>query len=128
MAGRIGDDAARGEDWSATEVLAHLAHFEVLVGARIRMVLTLDRPPLAGFDQEEANRRFGDALSPDLALALFAANRAANCELLGRMEPADWDRLGIHPIRGEEPLSKTVAMLLRHDRDHLEQFRAALGR
>ena len=92
------------------------------------MVLTLDRPPLAGFDQEEANRRFGNALSPELALALFAANRAANCELLSRMEPADWDRPGIHPTRGEEPLSKTVAMLVRHDRAHLEQFRAALGR
>ena len=34
--------------WSPAEVVAHLAHFEVLAGARIRMVLTLDRPPATG--------------------------------------------------------------------------------
>jgi len=51
LSARLGG-AAGGEGWSAAEVLAHLAHFEVLAGARIRMVLTLDRPPLAAFEQE----------------------------------------------------------------------------
>ena len=125
LSARLGG-AAGGEGWSAAEVLAHLAHFEVLAGARIRMVLTLDRPPLAAFEQEEFNRRFGDALDPAAALELFAINRRANCDLLERLEPADWDRIGLHVVRGEEPLAKTVAMLLRHDHDHLEQFRAAL--
>ncbi|HEX6349944.1 MAG TPA: DinB family protein [Candidatus Dormibacteraeota bacterium] len=114
------------EGWSPAEVLAHLAHFEVLAGARVRMVLTLERPPLAAFDQEDFNRRFADALPAAEALELFAVNRRATCDLLERLEPADWERPGLHPTRGEEPLAKTVAMLLRHDRDHLEQFRGAL--
>ena len=108
-------------------MLAHLAHFEVLAGARVRMVLTLEKPPLAAFDQEDFNRRFADALPAADALELFAVNRRATCELLERLEPADWERPGLHPTRGEEPLARTVAMLLRHDRDHLEQFRSALG-
>ncbi|HEY8643700.1 MAG TPA: DinB family protein [Candidatus Dormibacteraeota bacterium] len=111
--------------WSPAEVVAHLAHFEVLAGARIRMVLTLDRPPLAAFDQEEFNRRFADLLPLEAALELFALNRRVNCDLLDRLESADWERAGLHPVRGEETLGKTVAMLARHDREHLEQMRAA---
>jgi hypothetical protein len=111
--------------WSPAEVVAHLAHFEVLAGARIRMVLTLERPPLAAFDQEEFNRRFANLLPLDAALALFDLNRGVNCDLLSRLEAGDWERVGLHPVRGEEPLSKTAAMLARHDRDHLAQMRAA---
>jgi uncharacterized damage-inducible protein DinB len=121
---RLGADPSDG-GWSAAEVFAHLAQFEVLAGARIRMVLTLDRPPLAAFDQAEFNRRFADLLSQEAALALFDLNRSVNCDLLARLEPADWERPGVHPVRGEESLAKTVAMLLRHDRDHLEQMRQA---
>ena len=113
--------------WSAASVMAHMAQFEVLAGARSRMVLTLDRPPLAAFDQEEFNRRFGDLLALDAALALFEINRRVNCDLLARLEPWDWERPGLHPVRGEESLAKTVAMLARHDREHLQQFREAAG-
>lgn len=121
---RLGGTPGAG-GWSAAEVAAHLAHFEVLAGARIRMVLTLDRPPLATFGQEEFNRRFASLLSLDAALALFDLNRGVNCDLLSRLQAADWERIGLHPARGEETLAKTVAMLARHDREHLEQMRAA---
>jgi len=114
-----------GDDWSAAEVVAHLAHFEVLAGARIRMVLTLDRPPLAAFEQEEFNRRFADLLRLDVALTLFQVNRGANCDLLGRLVAADWERIGVHPVRGEETLARSMAMLVRHDREHLDQLRGA---
>ena len=113
--------------WSAAEVVAHLAHFEVLAGARIRMVLTLERPPLAAFDQEEFSRRFADLLTLEAALALFDLNRGVNCDILSRLAAADWERVGLHPARGEETLAKSMAMLARHDRDHLEQMRAAAG-
>jgi DinB superfamily len=114
-----------GADWSAAEVVAHLAQFEVLAGARIRMVLTLDRPPLATFDQEEFNRRFADLLSLDAALALFQVNRGVNCDLLDRLVAADWGRLGVHPVRGDETLARSMEMLIRHDCEHLDQLRRA---
>jgi hypothetical protein len=129
LLGELPEDRLAGapgaSGWSAAEVVAHLAHFEVLAGARIRMVLTLERPPLAAFDQDDFNRRFADLLPLEAALALFDLNRGVNCDLLSRLEAADWDRVGLHHVRGEETLSKTVAMLARHDREHLEQMRAA---
>ena len=126
LSARMGGSAG-GEGWSPAEVLAHLAHFEVLAGARVRMMLTEAKPPLAAFDEAEFNRRFADALPAAALLELFAVNRRATCDLLERLTPADWERPGLHPTRGEEPLSTTVAMLLRHDRNHLQQFRDALG-
>ncbi len=129
LLGELPDDRLVGRPgaggWSAAEVVAHLAHFEVLAGARIRMVLTLERPPLASFDQEEFSRRFADLLTLEAALALFDLNRGVSCDLLSRLHAADWERIGLHPVRGEETLARTMAMLARHDRDHLEQMRAA---
>jgi uncharacterized damage-inducible protein DinB len=113
--------------WSAREVLAHLADFELIAGVRLRTVVTLDRPALATYDQEACTARFGGLESVDEALERWLVNRRANVRLLAALEPADWQRTGMHHERGEEPLAKTVAMLLRHDRAHLDQMREAAG-
>jgi uncharacterized damage-inducible protein DinB len=113
--------------WSAREVLAHLADFELIAGVRLRTVLTLDRPGLATYDQEACTARFGALETVDEALERWQVNRRANVRLLEALQPDDWQRTGLHHERGEEPLAKTVAMLLRHDRAHLEQMREAAG-
>ena len=38
--------------WSATEVVQHLADSELVLGFRMRMILTEDRPALQGYDQD----------------------------------------------------------------------------
>lgn len=113
--------------WSAREVLAHLADFELMAGVRLRAVVTLDRPALATYDQEACTARFGALESVEEALERWLVNRRANLRLLAALGPADWQRTGVHHERGEEPLARTVAMLLRHDRAHLEQMRGAAG-
>ncbi len=113
--------------WTAAEVLAHLADFELVAAVRVRTVLTMDRPALASYGQEEFTGRFGHLESAAEALDRFAVNRRATARVLGAIGEADWDRMGVHPVRGEEPLRRTVEMVVRHDREHLEQFRRAAG-
>ena len=114
--------------WTARQVLAHLADFELIAAVRVRTVLSVDRPVLASYGQEEFTDRFSALESAEDALERFTVNRKATLRVLGAVEPADLERVGVHPQRGEETLRRTVEMLVRHDRAHLDQLvEAAAG-
>jgi uncharacterized damage-inducible protein DinB len=122
---RLATPAREGE-WTPAEVLAHLADHEVIVGARIRLVLSLQRPRLPVYGQAEFTRRFGQIRDSRQSLDLFTTNRRATLAILQAAAPLDWERRGLHPVRGEETLRRTVEFVLRHDRGHLRQIREAL--
>jgi uncharacterized damage-inducible protein DinB len=113
---------APAEGWTARQVLAHLADFELMAAVRVRMVLSMDRPALASYDQEEFTDRFSDLDTPAEALERFTVNRRATLRVLDALGPGDLERTGIHPVRGEERLRRTLEMLARHDRGHLDQL------
>jgi uncharacterized damage-inducible protein DinB len=113
--------------WTARQVLAHLADFELMAAVRVRTVLSIDRPALASYGQEEFTDRFSALETAEDALERFAVNRKATLRVLRALEPADLDRVGVHPHRGEETLRRTLEMLARHDRAHLDQLVRAAG-
>ncbi len=112
-------------EWSPRQVVAHLADFEPIMTARLRMILTLDSPPMPHYDQAGYTKRFAGEDDLEQTLERFAVNRRANLRLLEQLLPEDWERTGEHPERGRERLVKTVEMLDRHDRLHLDQIRKA---
>jgi hypothetical protein len=109
--------------WSIREILAHLADGEVVLGARCRMVAAMDRPPIAGYDQDAfVDRLVVDRRKAKELLGAFAAVRAANVALLEKLPAEAFDRVGIHSERGKESLAKMVAMYAGHDLVHEEQI------
>jgi uncharacterized damage-inducible protein DinB len=131
LVGSLSEDLLERQEaqgWTARQVLAHLADFELVVGVRVRSVLTQDRPALATYDQERFTERFGRLESAREAVERFEVNRLATARVLEAIDEADWERSGVHPVRGEETLRRTVEMLAGHDRGHLEQLRQAAGR
>ena len=115
--------------WTARQVLAHLADFELIAAVRVRTVLSMDRPALASYGQEDFTDRFSALETAEDALERFTVNRLATLRVLEALGPADLERTGVHPGRGEETLRRTLEMVVRHDRAHLEQLaRAAEGR
>jgi uncharacterized damage-inducible protein DinB len=118
-------DGADG--WNARQVLAHLADFELVGAVRVRAVLSDEQPALAMYGQEEFTDRFGGLETPDEALERIAVVRRATLRVLEALAPEDWERTGLHPVRGVETLRRTVEALVRHEREHLEQLRLAAG-
>lgn len=116
-------EAAPGDsaEWTPRQVLAHLADHELIAATRVRLVLSLDRPRLPQYGQVEFTRRFAHLTDPGQALTLFRTTREATLRVLEAIGPLDWERRGIHPVRGEETLRRTAEYLLRHDRGHLAQ-------
>jgi uncharacterized protein (TIGR03083 family) len=113
------------DGWNARQVLAHLADFELMAAVRVRTVLSRERPALASYGQEEFTDRFSGLEPAAEALERISVVRRATLRVLEALAPEDWERTGVHPERGEETLRRTMELLARHDRMHLEQLRRA---
>jgi len=122
------DDAAmrRAEapgKWSMIEVAHHLADSDMVVGARVRMMLAEERPAITAYDQDlwVRNLHYREAALDDV-LAQFDALRAANLRLARRLTPAELARFGIHSERGGESVGYTLRLQAAHDLVHLDQI------
>lgn len=112
------------DGWSPGEVAAHLADTETGFGWRLRMILSYDEPELQAFDQE----LWADALQykrrdVETSLQAFAAQRAANVDILRRLGAEAWERTYRHPEYGTLTLRAPMEHKADHDLGHLRQIR-----
>ncbi len=109
--------------WSMREVLAHLADSDLVWGWRCRLILSQDRPPLTGYDQDAWASRLGYAGIPARdSVEMFGVLRRANLRLIERATAADLERVGVHVERGEENLAHQLRLYAGHDILHLNQL------
>ena len=115
--------------WSVVEVLQHLADTEMVYGVRGRLVLSEDRPPIQGFDQDRwaSLFRYREA-SAELAMSQLAALRAGNLALWRSLGPEQLKRVGLHSERGEESLGLMLRLTAAHDLVHRRQVERILGK
>ncbi len=119
-------ETAPGE-WSPWQVLAHLADAELVIGLRVRLIVTQDQPTLVGYDQDAWTARFAD-LDPDPqeTFTRWRALRSNNLRLYESLTPDEWERTGMHTERGEETAREEVRLAAGHDRAHIDQIRRGL--
>ena len=114
--------------WSAAEVVQHLADSELVLGFRMRMILTEDRPAIQGYDQD---KWAGVLRYPDVPLAearaQLGALRTANLRVLRRLGPAEMARVGMHSERGPESLGHLTKLMGAHDLVHRRQIERILN-
>jgi hypothetical protein len=109
--------------WSAKDVVQHLADSELVLGFRMRMILTEDRPLLQGYDQDKWATTLGYADVPLAeARAQLRALRTANLRVLRRLGPAELGRAGMHSERGPESLGHLIKLMGGHDLVHRRQI------
>lgn len=117
--------------WTGADVLAHLLEGELVYAVRIGQVLTLADPVIQAYDQDAWVTRFaaadGGADDPAGWVALHSALRRRLCTLLSKLTEDEWARGGRHEERGIETVEGIVRHLVSHDREHLEQLRAAVA-
>jgi DinB superfamily len=112
-------------EWSAREVVHHLADSETISGIRLRRILAEDKPLISGYDQDEYARRFCYQERPmEPALEAFKAARATTAQLLDRMSDADWQRAGTHSESGPYPAERWLEVYAEHAEIHAAQIRA----
>jgi hypothetical protein len=109
--------------WSTIEVVQHLADSDLVAGFRIKMVLSEDRPPLQGYDQDRWATEFGYRDVPlDQALTQLRGLRTANLRLWKHLTPSQLERVGLHSERGPESAGHLIRLMAAHDLVHRRQI------
>ncbi len=115
-------------EWSAREIVHHLADSEANSYIRLRRLLAEDGPALVGYDQDGWARELRYDRRPiDQSLAVFNAVRAASSELLGAVDDAAFDRAGTHDEHGTYSVDTWLELYAAHAHDHADQIRQARG-
>jgi hypothetical protein len=115
-------------EWSARQVVHHLADSETMSAIRLRRLLTEDNPVIEGYDENAwAARLHYEARPVAASLELLRTVRAASAELLSHLAPEDWERAGTHTESGPYSVQTWLETYARHPHDHADQIRRAAG-
>jgi hypothetical protein len=115
-------------NWAAKEVVCHLRDTEEAFGSRFDQILAMDvDPKLVGSSPDRlAEERQYLRNDADAALASFRRRRAETLEVFGKLTPAQWEKGGIHAVRGRITLDSFLSLMAWHDDNHLDQLTRAL--
>jgi DinB family protein len=125
------------KNWAAKEVMCHLRDTEEMFTARLEMIAAMDEPAFGAAGQgariltidtpdrwaEDRQYLRNDAAH---ALATFRKRREGLLAHLQALTPTQWQRGGIHPVRGRMTVEDFATMIAWHDDNHLDQLRRAL--
>lgn len=114
--------------WSAAEIVTHLADCEIVLGWRVRQILSAPGTPLQAFDQDAwAASGHYEKRDGRKSLELFRMLREQNLALLKTLAPEQWKHHGMHAERGVETIEHLVRLMAGHDLNHLAQVERILA-
>ncbi len=110
------------DKWSVAEILAHLADAELVIGWRLRMMLTSNGTPIQGYDQDLWASTFNyGRRDPKVSLETFRVLRESNLALLKTVPKNLLENYGMHSERGKETITYFTHLVAGHDLNHLQQ-------
>jgi hypothetical protein len=113
--------------WSVSEIAAHLADAEIVIGYRLRLILGSPGTSIVAYDQDRwVTSGHYDAREPQASVQLFRVLRDANLALLDALDAEQWAHYGVHSERGQESIADVVRMTAGHDVNHLRQIEQIL--
>jgi hypothetical protein len=111
--------------WTAREIVHHLADSEMTSAIRLRLLLAMPRPNIAGYDQDEFARRLFYDRPIEASLEAFKAARRSTAEILDRLTDADWSREGSHSEHGAYSVERWLEIYASHAHQHATQIKVA---
>ncbi|MEO7118382.1 MAG: DinB family protein [Candidatus Limnocylindrales bacterium] len=123
------DHVGESGEWSARQVIHHVADSEMMSAMRLRRLLAEENADIQGYDEAEFARALHyDTRPAEPSLQAVEAARATTADLLDRMSDADWSRSGTHSDTGPYGVERWLEIYADHCHDHAEQARRASGR
>ena len=111
-------------EWTAVEVIGHLADMAEVFAERVRRIATEERPRLPSVDQDKlAAQRRNNERDP---LELATRVRLAHGEIVQILTSAAIrSRLGVHEEQGEVDAAHVAAYQARHAHEHVSELASA---
>ena len=116
------------KNWAAKEIVCHLRDTEEVFLARLEQIVVMDVDPVHGNSDGDrvAEERQYLRNAVDDALAAFRRRRAETLAMFGKLAPTQWEKGGIHPVRGRITIDSYLTIMAWHDENHLDQLTRAL--
>ena len=116
------------KNWAAKEIVCHLRDTEEVFAARIEQVRVMDVDPRWGDSNADRMAEERQYLRNDAeeALVAFRRRRAETLDLFTGLAPGQWEKSGIHPVRGRFTIDAVLSIMAWHDDNHLAQLIRAL--
>jgi len=116
--------ATRFGEWTAVEVLGHLADTAEIFADRVQRCIDEDRPQVASFDQNAVATERRNAERDPMALSQRVMD--AHRRIVQLLAPLDHrSRPGIHAEWGEVDAGHFAAYQAQHARDHVAELAKA---
>lgn len=117
--------------WSVRQVVAHLADFEPVYSNRMKRVIAEEEATLLSGDPDlfAAKLAYGGR-DIDEELALIETVRKHTARILRTLDPADFQRTGLHTTDGPLSLETLLKRITEHVPHHIafiDEKRRALG-
>ena len=113
--------AVRCDEWTALEVIGHVADMADIFAERVRRIVSEDRPTLVAVDQDKIHeeRRNNERDPMELSRRVQAAHGDI-VRLL--MAPENRARIGVHGDWGDVDAAHVAAYQARHAHEHITQI------
>ena len=110
-------------EWSAAQIIGHMAAAEFYFLERINLLLRQDDPYLRSF-ADAATERQKSMMENDVETNLAAFNdlRGETVSTLMSLALNLWTRSGTHETAGAMAVEDVVDMMIDHDTDHVQQI------
>lgn len=111
-------------DWSIAQVLAHLRASDDILAYRIYCILARDERQLPAYDERRWAEVAGytQTADPRELLDVYIGRRAELVDILRRISPAEWQRVGAHEERGPITIADVATYLVTHEEEHCQQI------
>jgi hypothetical protein len=106
--------------WSIQEIVVHLADSDLIAAYRMKRIIAEERPKLDLWDENAFVAKLGyQKISATDAAELFRVNRVVMASILRDQPEAAFDRVALHPERGEMALGLFVRVYANHLPHHM---------
>ena len=112
-------------EWTAREIVHHLADSESMAYIRLRRLVAEDDPLINGYDEPEWARRLHYDRPIEPSVAVLRAVRASSQQLLTSLTADEWARTGTHSEGGVYSVDRWLAIYAAHSHDHADQIHRA---
>jgi hypothetical protein len=108
--------------WTARQVVHHLADSESMAYVRLRRLIAEDEPVIEGYDEPEWARRLHYDRPIEASVAVIRAVRAASAQLMESLTAEEWERAGTHSESGAYSVGQWLEIYASHAHEHAGQI------
>lgn len=115
-------------EWSVQQIVHHLADSHMNSVIRLKLILTMERPPLQAYPQEIwAELADVDQTPIDDSLSILRGLHHRWAAVFESLEEHQWQRIGLHTEDGEVSVHDLLVSYANHCEIHLDQIRRVLA-